>query len=58
MNESAKVVSETLTDGSEVFNVQMTLDDGARVQFDCYDEGHAETLATHLNACTNSEVRR
>lgn len=54
---AAKIVTETLTDGSKVFNVVQTVNLCQNVlKFACVSETHAQQLAALLDECAEIAV--
>jgi hypothetical protein len=61
MSVSVRIIKETLTDNSKVFDVVAVMD-GAPLRFNCYDkkaaERFADTLAELINECTTEQASR
>ncbi len=52
----ATIQKEILSDGSEVFNLVVELNDGAVAKFDCVDEGHAIELDHWIGHCSDASL--
>jgi hypothetical protein len=50
---TTQTIANTLTDGSKVFDVYVTLKTGEKLAFNCMTQNHALALALRINECVN-----